>query len=96
MYKLDLENGEMNQRSNCQHSLGHRQSKGIPESIYLYFIDYGQTFDCADHTNWKIKDTHRKPVGRSRSNSYNWTWNWDWFKIGKGVMSRLYIVTMFT
>ena len=30
MYKLDLEKAE-EPRSNCQHSLDHRQSKGIPE-----------------------------------------------------------------
>ena len=30
MYKMDLEMAE-EQRSNCQHSLGHRKSKRIPE-----------------------------------------------------------------
>ena len=93
----------MNQMSTCQHSLDHRQSKGIPESIYFCFIDYGQAFDYVDPTNWKILKEMGipddctcllwKPVCRSRSDSYNWTWNFDRFKFGKGVMSRLYIVT---
>ena len=103
MYKLDLEKGAMNQMSTCQHSLDHRQSKGIPESIYFCFIDYGQAFDYVDPTNWKILKEMGipddctcllwKPVCRSRSDSYNWTWNFNRFKFGKGVMSRLYIVT---
>ena len=38
-----------NQRSNCQHSLDHRESQGIPENIYLCFIDCAKAFDCMDH-----------------------------------------------
>ena len=30
-------------------SLDHRKGQRIPEKIV-----YAQTFDCADHTNWKI------------------------------------------
>ena len=51
MYKLDLEKEEMNQMSTFQHSLDHRQSKGIPERIYFCFIDYDQAFNCVDPTN---------------------------------------------
>ena len=47
----------MNQRSNCQHILDHRKSKGIPPSpkkIYC-FIDYAKAFDCVDHNKvWNI------------------------------------------
>ena len=32
--------GTRNQRSNYQHLLDHRESKGIPENIYFCFIDY--------------------------------------------------------
>ena len=55
MYKLDLERAEK-QISSCQHSLDHRESKGIPENIYFCsFIDYVKAFDCEDHKNlWKI------------------------------------------
>ena len=45
---------DRNQRSNCQHSLDYRKSKGIPKNIYLCFIDYAKAFDCVDHKNWKI------------------------------------------
>ena len=47
---------QRNQRSNCQHSLDHRESKGIPEkNIYFCFIDYAKAFDCVDHNKlWKI------------------------------------------
>ena len=54
MYKLDLEKAE-EQRSNCQHPLDHRKTKGIPENIYFCFIDYTKAFDCVDHNKlWKI------------------------------------------
>ena len=37
-------------RSNCQHLLAYRESKGISEkNIYLCFIDYTKAFDCVDH-----------------------------------------------
>ena len=44
-----------NKKSNCQHSLDHRESKGIPENIYFCFLEYAKTFDCVDHNKlWKI------------------------------------------
>ena len=44
-----------NQRSNCQHLLGHRKSKQVPEKIYFCFISYSKAFDCVDHNQlWKI------------------------------------------
>ena len=43
------------QRSNCQHPLYHRKTKGIPRKIYFFFIDYAKFFDCVDHNKlWKI------------------------------------------
>ena len=54
MYKLDLER-QRNQRSNCQHSLNHGESKGVPEKHVLCCIDYAKAFDCVDHNKlWKI------------------------------------------
>ena len=43
-------------KSNCQHLLDHRESKGIPEkNIYFCFIDYTKAFDCVDHNKlWEI------------------------------------------
>ena len=42
-------------RSNCQHLLAYRESKGISEkNIYLCFINYTKAFDCVDHDKlWK-------------------------------------------
>ena len=35
--------------------MDHRESKGIPENIYLCFIDYIKAFDCVDYNKlWKI------------------------------------------
>ena len=53
IYKLDLEK-QRNQWSNCQHSFGHGESKGIPEKHLLCFIVYAKSFDCVDHSkSWK-------------------------------------------
>ena len=57
MFKLDLEKAE-EPGPNCQHFLDHRESKGIPGSLYLCFIDYTRAFDCVGHKKlWKtLKD----------------------------------------
>ena len=97
---------QRNQRSNCQHPLDLRKSKGIPENINFCFIDYGKAFDCVDHNKlWKIlKDMGIQtilPVSRETYmqdqrqqlglNIEQWTGqNW-----GKST-SRLYIVTLLT
>ena len=55
MYKMDLEKAEEEikhlcwQRSNGQHPLDHRNSKGIPAKHLLCFIDYTKDFDCVDN-----------------------------------------------
>ena len=55
-----------NQRSNCQHLLDYRKSRGIRDQIanicwiiekavYFCFIEYAKAFDCVDHNKvWKI------------------------------------------
>ena len=50
-----MQTGLSNQRSNCQHSLDHRESKGIPEkNISMCFIEYAKDFHCVDHNKlWK-------------------------------------------
>ena len=62
MYKLGFKE-ERNQRSNCQHSLGHGKSKGIPgKNTYFGFIDYTKSFDWIT-TNWKTsKEGSTRPV----------------------------------
>ena len=79
MFKLDLEKAEK-LRSNRQHMLDHRKSKGIPENIYFYRIDYTKAFDSVDHKK-TVENSERdgntrppylpseKPVCRIRKNS---------------------------
>ena len=82
--------------SNCQYSLDHRESKGIPENIYLCFTDYKKAFDCVDHNKlWNILEAMKTPdyltsllrnlyVGpEAAGRTLHGTMNW--FKIGKGV-----------
>ena len=85
-----IQKKQRNQRSNCQHSLDHRESK----NIYFCFTDYTKVFECVDHNKlWNILKEMGipdhligllKPVCGSRSNSQNHTWN-QWLKIEKGV-----------
>ena len=95
MYKLDLEKAE-EQRSNCQHPLDHRKTKGIPENIYFWFIDYTKAFDCVDHNKlWKILkemgiQDHlscllRNLYAGQEATIRTWHGTMDWFQIGKGV-----------
>jgi len=51
----DVQTGLRNKRSNWQHPLDHRESKGIPESISVCFTDYAKAFHIKDHNKlWKI------------------------------------------
>ena len=45
MYKLDLEKAE-------EPEIKLSTTKGIPENIYFYFIDYAKTFDWVDLNNY--------------------------------------------
>ena len=46
---------QRNQRSNCQHLLGHGESKGVPKNIYLCFIDYAKNLDQVNLNKlWEI------------------------------------------
>ena len=52
---------QRNQRSNCQHPLDHRKSKGIPEKHFC-FTDYTKAFDCMNHKKlWKVLKQMRIP-----------------------------------
>ena len=52
MYKMDLEVVE-EERSNCQHSLGHRKSKRLPEKTST-LLTMPQPLTVWITTNWKI------------------------------------------
>ena len=75
------------------------------KNIYFCFTDYTKAFDCVDHGKlWKILRemgipdhlicllqnlyTGQEATVRTGHGTK------DWFRIGKGIMSRLYIVTL--
>ena len=81
-------------------------STRVPEkNIYFCFIDYAKAFDCVDHNKlWTILKEMGIPghltcllrnlyAGQEAAvrTGHGTT---DWFQIGKGSMSRLYIVSM--
>ena len=87
---------QRNQRSNCQHSLDHRECKGIPEKHLLLLNWPWKAFDCVDNNKlWKIIKEVEMPyhltcllrnlyVGQEATVRTLY-WTIDWFKIGKGV-----------
>ena len=75
------------------------------KNIYFYFIDYAKGFDCVDHNElskilkkmgipdhltYFLRNLYagQEATVRTRHGTT------DWFQIGKGVCSRLYIVTL--
>ena len=81
------------QRSNCQHLLYHRESKGIPGKHLLHWPGENLWLCGSQQTGKFLRDestrspylTLEKPICRSKSSSYNHTWNNWLFQIGKGV-----------
>ena len=87
---------QRNQRSNCQHPLGHQKSKRIPEKHLFCLIDYAKAFDCVDHNKlWKILKEMGIPdhltcllrnlQAGQESTVRTGHGTTDWFQIGKGV-----------
>ena len=75
------------------------------KNIYFCFIDYAKSFDCVDHSKlWKILREMGIPdhltcllrnlYARQEATVRTGHGITDWFQIGKGGMSRLYIVTL--
>ena len=96
---------QRNQRSNCQHLLYHRESKGIPEKkIYFCFTEYAKAFDGVHHNKlWKnfkemgipdhltclLRILYVSQVARVRTRYETL----NLFKIGKGVFQG-YILSL--
>ena len=95
-FSASHEDLKRNQRSNCQHLLDHRESKGIPEKHLPCFIEYTKAFDCVNHNKvWKtlkemgipnhltclLRNLHVGQEATVRT-QYGTT---DWCKIEKGV-----------
>ena len=94
-YTSWISKGQKNQRSNCQHLLVHRKSKGIKTKI-ICFIDYTKAFDCVDHNQlWNILKEMEIPdhlicllrnlCAGKEATVRTEHGTIDWFKIGKGV-----------
>ena len=91
-----IQKRQRNQRSNYQHLLDQRESKGIPEKSYFCFTDHAKAFDCVDHNKlWKtlqemgIPDYFtcllRKLYAGQEATVRTGHRTMDWFQIGKGV-----------
>ena len=56
-----IQKRQRNQRSNCQHPLNHRKSKGISgKNIYFFFVDYAKAFVWITNL-WNILKEIRVP-----------------------------------
>ena len=103
MFKLVLEKAE-EPEIKLPTSAGSSKKQEFQKNIYC-FIDYAKVFDCVDHDKlWEILKEMGIPdhltcllrnlyagqeaIARTGHGTTNW------FQIGKGVMSRLYIVTL--
>ena len=104
-YTSWIQKRQKNQRSNCQHLLGHRKSKEIPgkKNIYFCFIDYAKAFDYVDHNKLQkilkevgIPDQFtcllRNLYAGQEATVRTRHGKMDWFQIGKGV-SQGYILS---
>ena len=82
------------------------KAREFQKNIYFCFIDYAKAFDCMDDNKlWKILKEMGIPdhltcllrnlyAGQEETvrTGHGTT---DWFQIGKEILSRLYIVTLF-
>ena len=81
------------------------KTREFQKNIYFCFIDYANTFYCVDHNKlWKILKEMRIPdhltcllrnlYAGQEATVRILRGKMDWFRIGKGGMTRLYIVTL--
>ena len=93
MFKLVLEKAEESEIK-LPTSAGSSKKQESSKNNYFCFIDYAKAFDCVDDNKlWKILREMEIPSGQEATvrSGHGTT---DWFQIGKGVTSRLYIVTL--
>ena len=103
MYNLALEKEEEPEIKLPTFVRSWRKQKGVPENIYFCFIDYTKDFVWIT-TNWKILKEMGIPdhltcllrnlYACQEATVRTGHGTTDWFQIGKGVKSRLYIVTL--
>ena len=80
------------------------KAREFQKNIYICFIDFAKAFDCVDHNKlWKILKEMGVPdhlncllrnLYAGQEATVRTKHGTDWFQIGKGVKSRLYIVTL--
>ena len=80
------------------------KAREFQKNIYFCLIDYAKAFDCVDHNKlWKMQEMeipdHLTCLLRNLYAGLETTIRTghgtkDWFQIGKGITSRLYIVTL--
>ena len=81
------------------------KAREFQKNIYFCFIDYAKAFDSVHHNKlWKILQEMGIPdqltcllinlYAGQEATVRTGHGTMDWLKIGKGVMSRLYIVTL--
>ena len=103
-YKLGLEKAE-ERKINCQHTLDHRKSKGIPEKTSTSAsLTTLKPFDCVDNNKlWKILQDVGIPdhliyllrnLYAGQDATIELTWNNRLVQNWKRSMSRLYTVTL--
>ena len=104
MFKLDVVKAE-EPEIKLPTSVGSSKKQEFHKNIYFCFIDYAKDFDGIDHDKlWKILKEmgipdHLTCLLRSLYAGQEATVRTghettDWFQVGKGVESRLYIVTL--
>ena len=88
-----IQKRQRNQRSNYQHLLDQRESKGIPEKSYFCFTDYAKAFvwittNCGKYfKRWEYQTTCllRNLYAGQEATVRTGHGTMDWFQIGKGV-----------
>ena len=105
MFKLVLEKAEEPEIKLPTSARSWKKQDSSRKNIYFYFIDYAKGFDCVDHNKlWKILKEMGTPdhltcllrnlYARQEATVRTGHGTTDCFQIGKGVMSRLYIVNL--
>ena len=105
MFKLDLEKAEEPEIKWPTSAGSLKKQESSTNNTYFCFMDYTTAIDCVDHNKlWKIlkemgipdhlpcllRNLYAGQLTTVRT-GHGTT---DWFQIGKGIMSRLYIVIL--
>ena len=104
MFKLNLEKAKEPEIKLLTSAVSWKKQESSRKPSFC-FIDYAKAFDCVDHSKpWKIfkemgTPDHLTCLLRNLYAGQEATvrtvhGTTDWFQIRKGVMSRLYIVTL--